>query len=212
MDPDDLTDMGDIASDGADLAVNSPDIAVNVAPSSFDITGNYQQELVTGTYLPGGVPVSSYGADATLATLTNQMTLPTGTEDAVAYSAAFNADPTYTDTVCPTDVTNTATGGPVDTNAMGTQPTDPTTTMPYPSLAGIKDAVSGLVSLGKTVANLNSIAQRTPYPSAAQQGAPMAATRSATQAPVPSPQAGASPATLALLVGGIGLLCMGIFT
>ena len=223
MDPEDLSSLGDIGSDGADLAVNPPDIQVQVAPSSFDFSTINTQDTVTGVYSPTGIPVGSYGADATLSTLANQCAIPTGTEDAIAYTANLDVSPTAVDTVAPTDFTNTATGGPVDANSAGTQATDPTAGSAQPSLGGVKDAVSGLAGAAAlfsrvsgavaAVANERTIAQRTPMPTLATQqrgGAPMTAPRNSSQAVVPVKGASQlSPATIALLVGGVGLILAG---
>jgi hypothetical protein len=219
MDPDDLDVLGDLGSDGADLAVNSPDIQIAVAPSSFPLDGNYTADPVTIPYNPGGFEVSSYGADSTLATLANQSAIPTGTEDAIAYSANLEGTPTYTNGVAATDLTNTTDGGPVDANSAGTQATNASAGLPNPYLHGIVDAVTGLTArlltgAVKPVANKNSIAQRTPAPLPATQdqaGGPMRAGRSSFQAEVAQIEAGKmSPAILALGVGAIALLFYGV--
>jgi len=223
MDPTDLSSMGDLASNGADLAANPPDIQINVAPSSFDLGANYTQDAVTGIYSPAGIPIGAYGADATMSTLANQACVPTGTEDAIAYTASLDVNPSYQDTVAPTDFTNTASGGPVDPNSMGTQPTDATAGMPNPSLGGIKDAISGLVALtaagARMMPNRNTVQQRTPMPTLGTQqrgGAPMTAGRAAgalggSQGPVdPGARPRLSPAHMALMVGAVGLLAIGV--
>jgi len=219
MDPDDLSDLGDLASDGADLATNAPDIQINVAPSSFPLDANYTADPVTTPYNPGGFPVSSYGTDATLSTLVNQLSIPTGSEDAIAYSADLNATPSYTDDVSPTDVTNTSDGGPVDANSAGTQATNASSGLPNSWLHGIEDAATALVKplltgAAAAVAYKNSIAQRTAAPTLATQqqaGGPMQATRSSCQGIVQSVESGqASPATIALVVGAIALFAYGM--
>jgi hypothetical protein len=225
MDPTDLTDLGSVASDGADLAVNAPDIQTYVAPSSFDLTNNYTQSLVDTTYNPGGVPINAFGTDATVCTLANQATLPTGTEDAVAYSTNLDVTPPYQDTVAATDFTNTTDGGPVDANSAGSQATNATDNLQNPSLHGIQDAITGLIQIGgalgrastATVANRNSIAQRTPAPSLTTQqmgGAPMTAGRSVANGTPsqinPNGKPSMSAATIAILVGGVGFLALGM--
>lgn len=223
MDPTDLTDLSGLASDGADLSANAPDIQINVAPSSFDPSINYSQDPVTGLYNPGGFPVGFMGTDATQVALTNGLTLPTGTEDAVAYSANVDTVPTQTDTVSPTDVTNTD-GGPVDANSQGSAPVNPA---PSGSVAGwmhgIEDAVTSLVKAAPAIASIANATiskSRTPAPSLTTQqrnGAPMLAPHPTTGSASSLSQlagtlekdTGFSPAMLALVVGAIGLLIVG---
>ena len=135
--------LADVSVDsGATLSQYPPDISGYVGASSFDPSINYIQAPVTGLYDPTGLPIDFQAVDATQATLTNQLSMPTSTEDAVAYSATNTAAPPGTGPYPIYNASPVTAGHVVDASSSGGI---------NAPLHGILDAITSTVRTGMTV-------------------------------------------------------------
>jgi len=210
--------------DGAELAVNPPELPNLVNPSAFDPTRNYKQKPVLAPYNPQGIPTQSHGPNGVLCTVVNGLTVPTGDEDAIAYTARSAAPAPTFQQVSPWSFLNTGRpggpdviAGPVNPNSGGTDPIDPGDGQPNPYLHGIRDAVTSLVpQQGNSepgTPNLPAIEQTAMLPQLSDQQpgrAPMNAPLMVPQKPMPAGKKRLTPAHLAIAVGAIGLLFIGM--
>jgi hypothetical protein len=224
-----LADLTGTVDSGAGLSLYSPDIPIDVASPSFDPSINYLQSDVPGvpgTFDPNGQVQTIQAVDATQATILNGMSMPTSTEDSVAY-AATGQNPIGNVTNAPGGTTHyfdpSGTGIKNAVSQTGAQ--DTTAVVPGAGtinapMHGIADALTGLIRIGTavdTLANVknNTQTQGTPMgnvPAANHQPlrAPIFTPPNATQATVPGPfgKGGSmSPLILvAIAVGGYFLL------
>jgi hypothetical protein len=209
----DIASNKNVDADGADLAVNPPEIPNNVAPSSFAPEKNYTQETVLPVFNPAGIPVQFHGPNGVLCTLVNGLTVPTGTEDAIAYAADLEVSPPYQG-FSPVNFLNTGSNAPVNEDSGGLVPAHATDALPNPGFHGVRDAITRLSPVSAkqpTTPNLNLTRERMPLPQLTDQEpgtppmrAPLMRPRDPVDNDVGTPKL--SPAHLAMAVGAVGLI------